>query len=494
MSQEKFEASFARIRKPVILHDDLLEHVAYCHEIRRPFEAYRAWRLWCQQHPADPFGWMNAAVVAANGGFRDEAVICSIELLNMRPDDDVLLFALSMILNSSTFAGNLDQEKITFISESYTRHLQKDKRLLQIPDFCEPPFTGSAKKRRIGYYWDFFDWGSEFSFPFHHDRERFEVVAVTPATEQCNVEKLGVDSVIKYPTDDLFGAVRTIRAGGLDLLIDLNGRGSNRYSDLILEARVAPLQAIFGNFYASCFSRSIDALIGDQAILEVISAHNHSEQLIPLAEACMPVRNPHHTNAPQQIIIPPRNYKYRIGTTGNHLKIGPVFIKFLSAIMRSIPDSSFFYTSLPFPEKEGYLKTYFQNEGISLDRVELLTESGLDYCSMVNEIDVAIDPTPYNGHLSTYEFLAQGTPVWSVRGPRMTERYGQMLIGHVGMTEWVFDSQEDLIASLAKNIQVKTPEASARLRRRVSDSALGDPARATRLMEDAIETLINQTR
>lgn len=405
-----------------------------------------------------------------------------------------MLFALSQILKSATFASNLDQERITSTSALYTQYLRRDPSLKQIPAFLQRKPITQEGKRRIGYFWNFFKNGAEFCFPFHHDRERYDVVAITPGAAPCAVEKLGVDSFIEYPTDDLFGAVRTIRAGEIDVFIDLNGRGGNNYSDLIVEARVAPFQTIFGNFFCSTFSPSIDALVGDRAILEIIAAHRHTERLTPLAEACMFVRNPFNPSHHSPSKILPRKYKYRLGTTGNHLKLSPVFITFMSRIMKQIPDSSFLYASLPYTEKGEYLRFLFRNEGIPDDRIELFSPNEIDYCSGINALDVAIDPIPYNGHLSTYEFLAQGTPVWSVRGPRMTERYGHMLIGHVGMTDWVFESQEELIATLSKNIQVKTPDAAALLRQRVAASALGDPARATRLLEDAIETSISQTR
>ncbi len=494
MSQQKLEASFARIATPAIKRDDLLEHVALCHELSRPFEAYRAWRLWCGQNPADEFGWSNAAVVAMNGQFHDEAVICAIELLKLKPGDETVLFALSLIMASATFASNLDQERITSVSGSYTERLRQDPKLRQIPEFSRTQHSGPKIKRRIGYFWDFFGRSTEFCFPFHHDRDRFEVVAVTPTTSPRSAEQIGVDFFIEYPQDDLLGAVRTIRAAEIDILIDLNGRGGSNYSDLVMEARAAPIQAIFGNFFSSTFSPSIDALIGDRAILEIIAAHKHTEKLVPMADSCMVVRNPFHSSHNEKKNIPQRKYKYRFGTPGNHLKINPAFVKFLARIMKQIPDSSFFCYSLPYPEKGDYYNFLFDKEGIPIDRVAFLDDTSVDYFSMINEIDFAIDSLPYNGHLSTYEFLAQGTPVWSVRGPRMTERYGHMLIGHVGMSDWVFESQEELIASLVKNIQIKTPEAAAHLRQRVSDSALGDPARATRLIEDAIETLIQQTR
>lgn len=478
----------------MIEQDDLIRHVNHCLEISRPFEAYRAWRLWCSQNPSDPYGWVNASASAANAGFHEETIICALEFFKIAPNDhQLLLKTLSMALVSSSFASSLDQHNITIVSNSYTKQLRQDPQLSPIPKFTFTPVIGRTQKIRVGYFWNYFNTGAEFCFPFHHNRDRFEILAVMPAARPDRPERIGVDHCIEYPTDDLFGAVRTIRAGNLDILIDLNGRGDDPYSDLIIEARAAPLQAIYGNFHASTFSPSIDALIGDRAILEIISAHSPSERQVPLSNACMAVRNPLTRSHNNKYNIPARRYKYRIGTTGNHLKISSRFLKFIATTLNAIPDSSFLYPHSSGEETTEYIAYMLMNEGISPDRIEIYHRSGIDYFSMLNEIDVALDSLPYNGHLSTYEFLAQGTPVWSVRGPRMTQRYGHMLIGHVGMPEWVFDSEEDLIASLAKNIQVKTDEAAASLRQRVADSALGDPIRATRMMEDAIETLINQT-
>jgi predicted O-linked N-acetylglucosamine transferase (SPINDLY family) len=495
LSDAIIEAFFAEAARSVIGHDEVVRQVNYCLEIGRPFEAYRTWRLWCGQYPAEPYGWLNAGATAANAGFHEEAIICALELFKIAPDDrQIMLRALSMSLISSTFASCLDQANITKVSNSYTKRLREDPQLRQIPDFSESGPAAGKRKRRIGYFWNYFDIGAEFCFPFHHNRDRFEVLAVTPSSKSFPAERLGVDRCIEYPDDDLLGAVRAIRAADLDILIDLNGRGDSNYADLILEARAASLQAIYGNFHASTLSPSIDALIGDRAILQIIAAHKHSERLIPLSEACMSVRNPHSGGHHERFNIPARPYRYRIGTPGNHLKLSPQFFKLIANILKKIEDSSFFYCHYSTDEISEYIRYSLFKENIPMDRIEIFSQYEIDYYSMINEIDVAIDSLPYNGHLSTYEHLSQGTPVWSLSGPRMTQRYGHMLIGHVGMSEWVFESQEELIASLAKNIQVKTPEAAARLRQRVSDSSLGDPARATRLMEDAIETLISQPR
>lgn len=495
LSDTMIESFFAEATRSVIGQEELLKQVNYCLGIGRPFEAYRAWRLWCGQYPAESFGWRNAAASAANAGFHEEAIVCALELFKIASDDhESMLFALPMALISSSFASSLDQANITLVSELYTKRLREDPRLRQIQAFSERGRAADKPKRRIGYFWNHFNYGSQFCFPFHHDRDRFEILAVAPSSRPCPPERIGVDRCIEYPDDDLLGAVREIRAADLDILIDLNGRGDSSYADLILEARVAPLQAIYGNFHASTFSPSIDALIGDRAILKLLAAHRHSERLIPLAEACMTVRNQFTHRHNDKINIPPRPYKYRIGSPGNHLKFSSQFFKLIANTLKSIEDSSFFYCHYGNDEYSEYIKYVLLQENIPLDRLEIFSQSRIDYYSMINEMDVALDSLPYNGHLSTYEHLAQGTPIWSLSGPRMTQRYGEMLIGHVGMSEWVFESQEELIASLAKNIQVKTPEAAERLRQRVSDSGLGDPARATRLMEDAIEALFSQTR
>lgn len=492
MTEETFQSSFSKIATSEIQYDDLIRHVEFCRQIGRPFEAYRAWRLWCLQNPSDASGWANAAVAATNAGFRDEAVFCAVELFQLRSEyPDLELKALSLILSSATFASNLDQAKITLVSELYTNLLRQDRGLTQIPTFAPRAALPAKRRRRIGYFWDSFAKGSEFCFPFHHDRDRFEVIAVAPEPAPCPAEKIGVDRFVVYPEDDLFGAVRTIRTADIDVLVDLNGRGLSNYADLILEARVSPHQAIFGNFFCSVFSPSIDALIGDRAILEIIAQHKHSERLIPSSETFMSVRNPYLTPHHDKPVTSPRKYKYRIGSTGNHLKLSPTYMNLLVDILIAIPDSSFFYSYVPSQDHINYIKSIFANRGVDPDRVELFLQSEMDYYSALNEIDLAIDSIPYNGHLSTYELLAHGTPLWSLRGPRMTQRYGHMLIGHVGLPHQVFDRQEDLIADLVKNIKVKTPEASARLARRVADSGLGDPVRATRLFEASIEALIS---
>lgn len=488
---DEFNNSALNIQKSPIHQDDLVKHIEICKRHGLIIEAHRAWRTWCAQNPTNSWGWANAALSAYNAYFFEEAVFCASELLELHSgkiEND--LFALSIMMQTGIFVSNMDQTRLNSICRDYSEILSQNPKLKQIPAFPIRKINSTHHKVKIGYSWNYFGRELEFCFPFHHNRDRFEVIAICPGAAPCPPDKIGVDRFLEHPVDDLDGAVRTIRASEIDVFIDLNARGVEIYSDMIVDARVAPVQALYGNFFSSVFSPSIDALIGDRAILEIIEQHEHTEFLIPLPETFMPIRNISHANQSPKPQIPPRRSKYRIGTTGNLLKLSPHFLELTSNILRAIPASTFLCGSFSTRDNIEYFKYFMKERGIGDDRLELFLHANIDYHSMIKEIDLAIDSLPANGHLSTYEFLSLGTPVWSLRGPRVNQRYGQMLMGHIGMSQWVFDSPEELIGDLVKNIRVKTPEDSARLAQRVADSGLDDPARATRLFEAAIETLL----
>ena len=66
------------------------------------------------------------------------------------------------------------------------------------------------------------------------------------------------------------------------------------------------------------------------------------------------------------------------------------------------------------------------------------------------ELDIALDPTPYNGGTTTLQALWMGVPVVSRRGRTHTSRMGASLLAAVGKTEWVADSDEGFVATVAR--------------------------------------------
>ena len=118
--------------------------------------------------------------------------------------------------------------------------------------------------------------------------------------------------------------------------------------------------------------------------------------------------------------------------------------------------------------------------GIPRDRVVLLphTKTIAEHLACYAELDVALDPFPYNGTTTTCEALWMGVPVVTLAGDRHAARVGASLLTAIGRPEWIAASPDDYvrIASELAADTVALARIRATLRDEVVRSPLGDHA------------------
>ncbi|MFX9081385.1 hypothetical protein ABTN40_20130, partial [Acinetobacter baumannii] len=62
-----------------------------------------------------------------------------------------------------------------------------------------------------------------------------------------------------------------------------------------------------------------------------------------------------------------------------------------------------------------------------------------------HEIDIALDPFPYNGTTTTCEALWMGVPVVTLAGDRMISRIGISLLTAVGLDDLIAETRDDYV-------------------------------------------------
>ena len=90
----------------------------------------------------------------------------------------------------------------------------------------------------------------------------------------------------------------------------------------------------------------------------------------------------------------------------------------------------------------------FEQLGIEANRVILLAgdSNQADHLALYSQVDVALDPFPFNGATTTYEALLMGVPVISLEGERFVDRVGATLLRQSSLPDFVAASTEDYIA------------------------------------------------
>ncbi len=233
---------------------------------------------------------------------------------------------------------------------------------------------------------------------------------------------------------------------GIDILVDLAGHtASHRLG--VFAMRAAPVQATFLGYPHSTGLSAIDWLIGDAVVSPAGHAHLFSEAIaqLPASVFCW-------APVDQYPLPPPRppGAPLVFGSFNNVIKLSPATIAMWAAILHAVPDAVLLLksASLGDADVKARFSGLFGAHGIGAERLLLRGPSGLDAMMQeYGEVDIALDPTPYNGGTTTLQALWMGVPVVSLEGDNFVGRMGASFLRTMGRPEWVGADQAAYVAA-----------------------------------------------
>ncbi|MBM3597632.1 MAG: tetratricopeptide repeat protein [Alphaproteobacteria bacterium] len=298
----------------------------------------------------------------------------------------------------------------------------------------------------------------------------------------------GFEQVVDVTGLDDAETADAIRRHGIDVLVDMDAwRPGNRLG--VFARQPAPVQATWIEAFYTTGLSQIEYLVTD-------AVHIGSDERMAIVET--PVRLPDSRFCYAPPYFAPAAGEPPCLTSGwitfgsfNALnKLTPAVIALWSEILHAVPGSRLLLKrrNLDHAEIRDRYMRRFADRGIGADRVimrghsphrEMLAEYG--------DVDIALDPFPYNGGRSSCEALWMGVPLVALRGDRMVARQSASILGALGRAEWIAGNPADyreIAVALALD-----PSRLARLRRDqralMRDSPLCDARRFARNLEQA---------
>ena len=183
------------------------------------------------------------------------------------------------------------------------------------------------------------------------------------------------------------------------------------------------------------------------------------------------------------------------GTFNEASKFSPSVLKLWCEILRRVPEAELVFKCRPFGEQKTkeYMLSVFNKYGVDESRIRLLAfmPSPDGHLGTYNEVDVALDPFPYNGTTTSFEALWMGVPFITRVGDRHSARVGMSLLKSVGLDEFVADSDEsyvqkavDIAADRDRLLEIKLG-----LRERMRESVLCDNKKFAGHFGDALREM-----
>ena len=157
-------------------------------------------------------------------------------------------------------------------------------------------------------------------------------------------------------------------------------------------------------------------------------------------------------NAPEPLEPPSIRDKQPItfGSFNNPAKITDPMIRTWAAILKKVPDSRLFLKYRRSFENPGTQRRFvdaFGRFGIAADRI---LAAGMDdslsgHLAAYNQIDIALDTTPFNGSTTTRDALWMGVPVVTLAGDVMLARASAETLHLVGLESLITTSTQGYI-------------------------------------------------
>jgi predicted O-linked N-acetylglucosamine transferase (SPINDLY family) len=160
--------------------------------------------------------------------------------------------------------------------------------------------------------------------------------------------------------------------------------------------------------------------------------------------------------------------------------MNPGVIETWARVLQAVPGSRLLLKHGSFDKKSMADNIYsaFGAHGVARERLMLsgFEATTKEHLCRYHEVDIALDPFPYNGTTTSLEALWMGVPVITLAGEKHVSRVGVSQMSNLGYPEWIADDCDQYVAiamELASDLE-KLMSIRTGLRNKMSDSPLMD--------------------
>lgn len=281
-----------------------------------------------------------------------------------------------------------------------------------------------------------------------------------------------------------------IRTAGIDVLVDLSGHtGYNRLG--VFAMRPAPLQVTWLGYGATTGLDRIDYILTDPVSTPPQDEPQYTERVWHLGLPRLPFSPPVDAPAPEPVPPAVASGGITFGCFNNLAKLNPSVVGTWARVLQGTPGSRLLLKSRHFdqPTARKALLDGFASFGVPAERIVLEGyEKRTSYFTAFSRIDIALDPFPFTGGMSTLDALWMGVPVVTKRGDRMIGRQGEMVMQHLGLEDWVADDEDAYVALACRKAADTAALAALRgtLRARMQSAPFAQAGAYGKALADAI--------
>ncbi|MCL7928591.1 tetratricopeptide repeat protein [Halomonas llamarensis] len=266
------------------------------------------------------------------------------------------------------------------------------------------------------------------------------------------------NAVIHLSDEDL---AERLRQDDIDILFDMCGHSEGQRLLAIAEEPAPLIIKWVGGLINTTGPSAIDYLLSDSVETPEGVDDYYIEKLIRMPDDYI-CYLPAEKIPPVRALPAQKNGYITLGCFNNPSKLNAEIIAHWAEVMHQLPNSKLFLKGSQY-EGEDFLeqtRKQFSIHGIEAER--LIMEAFSPHFFLLdayNQVDIALDPWPYSGGLTTCEALLMGVPVVTMPGPTFAGRHSATHLVNAGLPELVAKSWEEYrqrVLELAKDLESLT--------------------------------------
>ncbi|MBI3839900.1 MAG: tetratricopeptide repeat protein [Planctomycetia bacterium] len=321
-----------------------------------------------------------------------------------------------------------------------------------------------------------------------HDHQQFEVFCYSDVKREDEITqrlKGYADHWRNIVWQSHQEASDLVRRDEIDILVDLTGHISgNRL--LLFARKPAPLQVTYIGYQNTTGMKAMDYRLTD-AWSDPAGETDayYTEQLVRLPRSFFCYMPP--SDAPDIAPLPlESNGHVTFGSFNDFTKVSLHALDAWARLLLGVPRSRLIVLAYTIDLLKDHLYGTLGRHGIDPDRIEVIAQQPhRQYLDLIQRVDIALDPFPFNGHTTTCDCLWLGIPVVTLSGQTYASRFGGSGLVTLGLTDLVAHTTDDYVqtaAGLAADIE-RLKQLRGSLRERMAGSPLVDFASFTRNLE-----------
>lgn len=281
------------------------------------------------------------------------------------------------------------------------------------------------------------------------DRERFELFVYFTGDshdDQTALARSRVAHWIEAATLTTAQLAKRIDADAIDVLVDLAGH-TGQHRMRLFGQRAAPVQLTYLGYPGSTGVPNMDGIIGDAVVTPEAADFLCSEKVhrLPGVVFCFAPETdyplPDFSSAMAQRPL-------TFASFNNVPKLTPRTLSLWARVLDAVPGSRLLLKAPSFSDP-GAVRLFgdrLQALGVDLARVEFRGPVGLsDMMAEYADVDIALDPVPYNGGTTSLQAMWMGVPVLTQMGGHFVSRMGASFMTAAGLSDWVSVDDDDYV-------------------------------------------------